>query len=170
MSTGPCGSSRRKANLTALNENQTEHLASLSLRVPCFLGQAEMQTKFGVCALEHLAVPGIPVVASTGHRALVQRPASQTASEETACWTQHWLLLSSAARSGCITFRPLQNDERKECSGERHVWRKRVQSFAMYCVIRCARWILKAGALKEGSKKCQRFKPAMSVWAGSAVT
>lgn len=44
MSTGPCGSSRRKANLTALNENQTEHLASLSLRVPCFLGQAEMQS------------------------------------------------------------------------------------------------------------------------------
>lgn len=31
MSTGPCSSSRRKANLTALNENQTEHLASLSL-------------------------------------------------------------------------------------------------------------------------------------------
>lgn len=43
MSTGPYGSSRRNANLTALNENQTEHLATLSPRVPCFLEQAEIQ-------------------------------------------------------------------------------------------------------------------------------
>lgn len=58
-------------------------------------------------------------------------------------------LISNAAGSGCTAFSPLQNDEGKEQRGERRLWKRRIQSFAMYWVFRCAWWMLKPGTSKR---------------------